>query len=86
MDWFVYTIYNKKSDKIYIGQTNNLNRRLVEHNKKLGKHYTAGIDGEWELIYKEKQDSRKDAIIREKQLKSYQGRQFIKNLIFNIPL
>ncbi len=81
MDWFVYTIYNNKSNKIYVGQTTNLERRLIEHNKKLGKHYTAGIDGEWKLIYKEKQNSRKDAIKREKQLKSYKGRQFVKQYI-----
>ncbi len=81
MDWFVYTIYNNKSNKIYVGQTTNLERRLIEHNKKLGKHYTAGTEGEWKLIYKEKQNSRKDAIKREKQLKSYKGRQFVKQYI-----
>lgn len=81
MSWFVYVIYNQANKKIYIGQTNNIERRLKEHNDKLGNHYTAKISGKWILIYKEELENRKQAIIREKQLKSYKGRQFIKNLM-----
>lgn len=74
------------SKKLYIGQTSAPERRLIEHNKKRGRHYTAGIEGKWQLIYKEKQISRREAIKREKQLKSYRGREFIKKLIKSIPL
>ena len=35
----------------------------------------------WELVYFEKFENRKEAINREKQLKSYRGRQFIKEKI-----
>lgn len=81
MSWFVYAIYNQNEDKIYIGQTNDLNRRLWEHNQKLGNHFTAKLDGKWELVYYEEVNSRNGVIKREKQLKGYQGRKFIKNLI-----
>ena len=81
MKWFVYALYNKTSKKIYIGQTSNLDRRLLEHNKKKGNHFTAKIRGEWELIYKEGHELKTKARIRERQLKSYQGRRFIKQYI-----
>ncbi len=75
MQYFVYAIYNK----VYIGQTENLDLRLKLHNDKFFKHsYTSRYDGNWNLIYQEKVVDRTEAIKREKQLKSCQGRQFIK--------
>lgn len=83
--FFVYCIYNRKNGKIYIGQTDNLEQRLGLHNDKVFDHsYTARFDGNWELIYKEECSSRADALKREKQLKSFKGREFLKKLI--IPL
>ncbi len=81
--FFVYVLFNKSKNKIYIGQTSNLEKRLKEHNLKKGNHFTTKLDGEWKLIYKEEVRSRKEALLREKQLKSYQGREFVKK---HIPL
>lgn len=85
MKYFVYVIRNNKNNKIYIGQTSNLKNRVDRHNcllKNKATSYTSKNkdDGEWLLIYSEELNDRKEAIIREKQLKSYQGRLFIKNL------
>lgn len=78
----VYALYNKKNNKIYIGQTENLEERLKLHNGKLFRgSYTARFDGEWDLIYKEDAVDRKQALVREKQLKSFKGREFIKRYI-----
>jgi len=79
--WTVYALYNREIKKIYIGETRNIDRRLKEHNKKLGKHFTAVNKGTWELIYKEQTDTRNKALIRERQLKSYRRREFIKKFI-----
>lgn len=78
---YVYAIYNKKCEKVYVGQTNDIERRLCEHNSSaLNKgHYTSKFIGQWQLIYKEVVKDRSTAIAREKQLKSYQGRQFLKS-------
>ncbi len=77
----VYVIYNKTTEKIYIGQTSNLQERIVAHNKKYGNHFTTKSQGKWELIYKESATTRSEALTREKQLKSYRGREFIKSHI-----
>jgi putative endonuclease len=80
--YFVYAIYNKNYDKIYIGQCEDLNIRLKLHNDKIFiNSYTSKFKGNWIVIYKEEFDSGKTALKREKQLKSYRGRQFIKNFI-----
>lgn len=80
----VYALYNKKHKKIYIGQTNNLEERLELHkNKKFKNSFTSRFDGEWELIYTEEVENRNKALIRERQLKSFRGREFIKK---HIPL
>lgn len=86
MGWSVYAIYNRGNKKIYIGQTGNLERRVAEHNRKRGNHFTSKVLGKWELLYNEECGSRTDAIRRERQLKSFKGREFIKKLINNIPL
>jgi putative endonuclease len=78
----VYALYNKKHDKIYIGQTADLEERLELHNNKTFKHsYTSRFDGAWVLIYKEQTETRDQALIREKQLKSFRGREFVKHHI-----
>ena len=81
----VYAIYNKKHNKIYIWQTLNINNRVREHNDVNNKThaYTWKFDGNWILIYEEDLPNRKKALVREKQLKSYRGRQFVKQ---HIPL
>ena len=79
----IYVIYNYTAKKIYIGQTDNLTRRLAQHNKLIKNlsKYTSRFEGQWELIYFEKYVSRQEALKREKQLKSYQGRLFLKQYI-----
>ncbi|MEK7181432.1 MAG: GIY-YIG nuclease family protein [Patescibacteria group bacterium] len=81
--FFVYAIYNSERHRVYIGQTEDLNRRIKEHNdSKNSRHtYTRRFAGEWVLIYKEIVETRGEAIRREEQLKSYRGRQFIKQYI-----
>ena len=83
MKIYVYAIYNRSNSKIYIGTTNNIEKRLSEHNNKMGIHFTSKFTGRWELIYKEECENRTKAIQREKQLKGFQGRKFIKK---SIPL
>ena len=78
--YFVYIIHNSKYDKYYIGQTNNIERRIIEHNNKTESKYTSKYLGEWNLIYKEEFNNRREAIIREKFLKKQKNKNFYKKL------
>lgn len=85
MSYWVYAVYNHKHKKIYIGQTSDLEKRVLEHNDSgnLTHKYTRKFDGLWVEIYREEVKTRIEALRREKQLKSYRGREFIKK---HIPL
>ncbi|MEK7193698.1 MAG: GIY-YIG nuclease family protein [Patescibacteria group bacterium] len=80
----VYAIHNKKNEKIYIGQTSDIESRLARHNgvlKNKKGSFTKINSGPWKLVYRESFLSRKEAVIRERQLKSYRGREYIRKVL-----
>ena len=76
----VYVIESNSSKKRYIGQTENLELRLIQHkDPKFDKRSYTKLNGtNWILVYKETFQTRKEAMKREQELKSYRGREFIK--------
>lgn len=67
--YWVYLLQSQLNKKLYIGITNNLRRRLQEHN--LGKSSSTRQSRPWELIYVEGYASIDDAKSREKNLKYF---------------
>ena len=76
----VYVLYSPTFDKIYIGYTSNLEQRILSHNQLAKKGYTVKYRP-WVVIHTEEFSSKADAMKREKQLKSNQGREFLWELI-----
>ncbi|MBN1338323.1 MAG: GIY-YIG nuclease family protein [Bacteroidales bacterium] len=72
----VYVLYSRGFNKIYIGYTGNLEQRLLSHNELAVKGWTIRYRP-WELLFYERYASKSEAMHREKQLKSYQGRLHI---------
>jgi putative endonuclease len=75
-----YTIYALKSSfdkRIYVGFTENLERRIKEHNQ--GKTKSTKGFRPWVLIYQETVETRIEARKREKYLKGGSGKEFLKN-------
>lgn len=66
----MYILSNKKNGTLYIGVTNDLERRIFEHKKKLVEGFTKKY-GLNKLIYFEQFQYVNDAIKREKQLKNW---------------
>lgn len=75
----VYILHSQKLNRYYVGFTNDLQRRLAEHNRKKGKYTDAGIP--WELVYTENYSTRQSAMKRERFIKSRKSRNFIEHLI-----
>lgn len=71
MDYYVY-ILRTSSNTLYIGQTNNLERRLEEHSEHKSKSakYIRCFTS-FNLVYSEKYLTRKEAMQREFQLKKW---------------
>lgn len=75
----VYLIENSK-EKIYIGCTSDLNKRLESHNREKGPDWTQG-KGPWKLIHQEEYETQSEALSREKYLKSLKAGKRIKKLL-----
>ena len=78
----VYHVYMLKSvgkkPVTYVGYTKNLKNRIKLHNSSKGAKFTKGR--KWKLIYKEKHNSKKEAISREYYIKNHRTiRNKIKN-------
>lgn len=77
--YYVYILKSQKNSKLYVGYTNDLKRRIKEHNND-NSTFTSQ-NGPWKLIYYEVFTSKLDAIREEKFLKSGKGRERIKYLL-----
>jgi len=69
--YYVYVLKSRKDNKLYIGLTNDLRKRLFEHNQGMNKstQYRRPL----KLIYYEVYISVTDAQIREKKLKNFKN-------------
>lgn len=79
----VYVLHSFRNGWLYIGLTDNLRRRLKQHNR--GYERATRGKGPFEVIYTESFESRQEARTREKQLKSGSGREWLKRR-FAAPL
>ena len=79
MKYITYIIYNEDYNKYYIGQTNNLEKRLKQHCEGKGgwtKRYK-----NWVLVYKNDHTNRSFAMKEEKLIKSLKNKKRIKEYI-----
>ncbi len=78
-----YIIQSQTTGKYYIGYTSDLKARIEQHNHHLNSKSktTAKFPGPWILVYSELYLSKTEAIVREKQIKSWKSRKAIEKLI-----
>ena len=75
--YFTYILRSDKNSRLYIGYTDNLRKRLSQHNNK--KSTYTKKRGPYKLIYYEACLNETDARAREKYLKTGMGKRYIKN-------
>lgn len=77
--YYTYVLKSKKDNKLYVGQTSNLLRRIIDHNLglvKSTKHRKPLIK-----VYHETFNTRSEAMKRESYFKTGVGRDFLYKLI-----
>ncbi len=75
--YYVYVIKSQSDKQLYTGFTGDLPNRLREHNS--GRVPSTKRRYPFELIYYEACLNEKDALAREKYLKSGMGKRFLRN-------
>jgi len=78
----VYILYSPSFKKPYTGYTANMEERLKSHNSLATKGYTVKYRP-WVLVHIEEFETKKDALKRERELKSGKGREFIRKIILD---
>ncbi len=77
--FYTYVLKSRKDKKLYIGFTNNLKKRIIEHNT--GQVESTKTRLPIELVYYEACGNKEKALEREKYFKTGFGRRFLKNRI-----
>ena len=79
--YYVYIIENP-SGRFYTGQTDNIERRIQQHNDpEEGNHKYTHKSGPWCLVHLEQYETRSEAMRREKFIKSRKSAQWIRENI-----
>ena len=78
MKILVYALKSIGRNYLYIGMTNDLVRRKMQHDS--GRERTTRAYAPFQLLYAEEHNNRSDARKQEKYLKSGTGREWLKNL------
>ena len=80
MQYTVYILFSLAKNKYYIGFTgDDIPERLRKHNT--NHNGFTGKTGDWKLVYTEIFFTKKEAMNREKQIKSWKSRKMIEKLI-----
>ncbi len=74
---YVYILFSERLLKYYVGQTSDIEKRLIRHNKGYVKSTKRGIP--WELIYKIEVLNRSEALILELKIKKRGAKRYIDN-------
>jgi len=81
MPHYVYVLESVNDGDKYVGCTNNLKKRLEEHNS--GKVFSTKLRKPLKLIYCEVMLNQQDAYAREKFLKTGWGKNYLKRILRN---
>ena len=79
MSYFVYILLSQKDNKLYVGCTDNPQRRILDHN--YGKVLATKNRRPLVMIHKEEFKSKADAFNRERFLKTLWSARFKKKIL-----
>ena len=74
--YYVYVLKSEVDGRLYKGMTDNVTKRLKQHN--LGQNKSTKGFRPWKLVYQEEFPIRIEARAREKFFKSGGGREFLR--------
>ena len=82
--FYTYVLRSRKNQKLYYGYTNNLEKRIVEHDS--GKDDFTRHNGPWDLVYFEEFTLKTEALKQERFFKSGKGREYVRGKLNNFQI
>ncbi|TSC88790.1 MAG: putative endonuclease [Parcubacteria group bacterium Gr01-1014_3] len=79
MFWYVYIIQSVGNKSLYVGYTQDLEKRLKEHNH--GLNFSTKPYRPWRIVHFEAYRNEKDAKRRERYLKTSQGSRLLRRML-----
>jgi putative endonuclease len=79
MSYRLYILKSDSTNRYYVGQTQDVQKRLAYHNANYSKPLKNR--GPWRLVYSEGYATRAEAMRRERQIKSWKDRTMIQRLV-----
>ncbi len=79
MPYFVYILFSKKDNKLYVGCSHDVSKRIIEHNS--GKVLATKNRRPLVVIYTEEFKNKSEAFNRERYLKSLLSARFKKKIL-----
>lgn len=77
--WTVYILKSIEYEKYYIGYTEDIEKRLKEHNR--GKTKSTKAYKPYKIVHTEQYGNKSDAYKREREIKKYKGGNEFKKLV-----
>ena len=74
--FYVYFLKSFKNNDLYIGSTENIEKRLIQHNG--GRVKSTKPYGPWQLLGHEEYNTRSESVKRERFLKTHQQKETLK--------
>ncbi len=82
MDYTVYILYSQKRSRYYVGQTDDIEKRLIRHNNCLVPSTKYGAP--WVLIFTAEVNNRSEALILERKIKKRGAERYLNDNQFGV--
>ena len=83
MKHYLYIIYSTSKNKYYVGETSDINERIIKHNTHYYDNSYTKIADDWKSVLNFQCENSENAIFLEKFIKKMKSTVFIKNLVEN---
>ena len=80
MDYFVYILFSERLNRFYIGQTVNVEERVMQHNSGFYEKALTKVSNDWKLFWKQTCNLKRQAIQIESHIKRMRNKVYYQNL------
>jgi len=80
MNYFVYILFSDSLQKYYVGSTEDINKRLEEHNRGKSSFTSKGIP--WKIVITFDCETRSEAVNLEKKIKNRGIKRYLQDISF----